>query len=518
MTAGRQKGTPGGLPASGAGFHEEDVRVAARGAGTALMGSAAGKGLLFASQIVIARLLGVEAFGLYAIGFAVVRMAEVISRAGLNTGGMRFVSIFKDRDYRGLKRVIVYSTGISFAAGALMAAAIHLLAGDIARGIFGKPELAGAIRVFALSVPFAAGMTVAAQLLQGFHTTRHTVFVRDLVQPVSNLCLVLLFYFSGLGLSGVIYAFGLSHALALLAGIHLLWKKLPGYRGRAEGVSFGVWSLLSYSAPLLFTGVLQYFLSWTDTLMLGFLGTARDAGVYRAAAQVPFMMTLFLFASNSIYSPMVANIHAAGQMQRFARLFQLTTRWVVYATVPLFIFLLFTAKDVMMVFGAEYAEAGAAVLMVLSVGQLVNCLTGGVGYTLVMTGRQKLELANSAGLLMLNVALNWALIPRYGALGAAYSSSISVAAINVARLAEVFALYGVSPYTGRVLRILLPSLACVIALTVLDGSFSSAAKLLVNMSLTAGIFLASFYFFMLGDEDRYLLEVVKGRLAGRRAE
>ena len=67
-------------------FHEKDLKKVARGAWTTLLGASIGKGLFFLSHLLVARHLGPEAFGLYALGFAAIRVLEIFSRLGLSAG------------------------------------------------------------------------------------------------------------------------------------------------------------------------------------------------------------------------------------------------------------------------------------------------------------------------------------------------------------------------------------------------------------------------------------------------
>ena len=113
-----------------------------------------------------------------------------------------------------------------------------------------------------------------------------------------------------------------------------------------------------------------------------------------------------------------------------------TTRWLTYATVPLFLLLVFGAEDIMMLFGSEYAKSGTTVVILLAVRQPTSCSTGGLGVTLAMTHKQKLELGNSLAMVTMNIILNYLLIPRYGAIGAAISSCVSGTAINLIRVVE----------------------------------------------------------------------------------
>src|SRR4030043_714393 len=117
-------------------FSEEDIKKVAKGTGTTLIGSFAGGGFNLLSQILIARFLGVEAFGLYALGFAAVKMCEIFARLGLHKGGMRFVSIYKDDNPAKLKGVLVSAIGITILNGILIGGILYLSSDWIAQNIF----------------------------------------------------------------------------------------------------------------------------------------------------------------------------------------------------------------------------------------------------------------------------------------------------------------------------------------------------------------------------------------------
>src|SRR4030042_3121413 len=156
-------------------FSEEDIKKVAKGTGTTLIGSFAGGGFNFLSQIMIARVLGVEAFGLYALGFAAVRICDIFAKRGLSTGGMRFVSIYKDESKSKLKGVLISSTGISLLNGVLLGTILYFSSDFFAQKIFHKPELTESLRLFAMSIPFISGISVVSSLLLGFQNTKYNV-------------------------------------------------------------------------------------------------------------------------------------------------------------------------------------------------------------------------------------------------------------------------------------------------------------------------------------------------------
>jgi O-antigen/teichoic acid export membrane protein len=70
-------------------------------------------------------------------------------------------------------------------------------------------------------------------------------------------------------------------------------------------------------------------------------------------------------------------------------------------------------------------------LMILTVGQFVNAAAGSVGYILQMTGHQKFHQNVILIGTIMNITLNWILIPVYGLVGAAIASAIGMIFWNV---------------------------------------------------------------------------------------
>ena len=477
-------------------FSEKDIKKVAKGAGTTLIGSSIGKGLFFLSQIIIARALGVEIFGLYALGFAVAKICGIISTFGLSTGGMRFVSIFKDESRSKLKGILISSSVFSFLSGAIIGFVLYILSNKIAIVIFHNPELKITLQIFAFSVPFISGMNVVASLLKGFHTTKYTVYTRDIIQCVVNVILIIVFHLVGFGLSGVIYAFILSHLMAFISGIFYLRKLFPEIKYKDFKPVYEIKDLILYSVPLLFIDFLHYFLTWTNSLLLGVLSTTTSVGIYRAASQLPLVMTIFMMATNSIYAPLAANLYNKGEMKRLESIFKTTTRWVIYITVPIFILIIFSPKELMMVFGREFIQTGWIILVILSFGQLINCMTAGVGMTLTMTAKQKLELFNSAIMLSVNILLCYLLIPKYGAIGAAIANCVGISLINLVRLAEVKFLYNMHPFSSVLIKYTLPSSISIIILFFLNKMVFQTSNIYTFFIKLCAIFIIFMVYFL----------------------
>ena len=70
----------------------------AKGAGITLGGSVMGRSLEASVHIAVARLLGPEGFGLYAIGWTMLRVFGSLAKVGLTSGVIRYASMHRTDD------------------------------------------------------------------------------------------------------------------------------------------------------------------------------------------------------------------------------------------------------------------------------------------------------------------------------------------------------------------------------------------------------------------------------------
>lgn len=496
-------------------INNSDRLKAAKGAGASLIGSFVGRGLWFLSQVIIARFFGAETFGLYILGITIVKITELLARFGLHTGSMRFVSIYRKGALGRLKGILLSAYSISFINGVFIGGIVYLFAEFLSGSVFHKPELSDVIKYFSLCVPFMSSMMVIAISSRGFHTTKYDVYIREIIQPAANISFIIIFLFLDFGIFAIINAFIISHMIALIVGLYFITLEFPGIKDSIIIPVFEAKALFAYSVPLVFGELLLFLMRWTDIIMVGIFMSPSDVGMYRAASQIPLFLTLILMASNSMYAPMIADMHHHGQLKRFESIFKTTTRWVFLITLPLALIIIFSAKEIISLFGRDFIENGVPVLMVLTVAQFINCTTGGVGFTLTMTGKQNIELINSSALLILNILLNYMFIPLYGALGAATATAISISLVNFLRLMEVYFIFRIHPYNKSYIKGLFSGGIGVVILFVLGWIVQESSNLerFFMNSIAIGItFGVTFLISGIDEEDRFIFRVLSNRL------
>jgi O-antigen/teichoic acid export membrane protein len=173
-----------------------------------------------------------------------------------------------------------------------------------------------------------------------------------------------------------------------------------------------------------------------EVILLGHLATATDAGLFAAAWRLASLTPFALAALASIAGPQIASSYHRGAIDELAGVSRLIARLGLLIAIATAALLVLFGRPLLDLFGPEF-DAAYPALIALTIGGLVNAFTGVVAYMMTLTGRERPALIIFAGALAISLLLNLALIPRFGALGAAIASSSATAAWNLAMLAYV---------------------------------------------------------------------------------
>ncbi|MBN1939643.1 MAG: flippase [Candidatus Aminicenantes bacterium] len=494
------------------------ARLIAKGAGVVFLGTAVGSVLRYVFQVIAARGLGAEAFGLWTLGFIIFKIAAMGAEFGLPQGVVRYVAAFRSdgraAEVRGVVRsgkILALSSGFSAALLALVLAAPVSVIG------FHRPETAALIRLFALALPFTTMTTVLLSVTQGYKTMVPTMAVREFFEPLFRLLLVTGMFFLGLRLTGATLAYVVAAAGAMLLAWAAVRRLDPVSAFRAAAAPGGTRLLLSFGWPLFLLQLMAFTIQWTGTILLGIFRSPAEVGVYGAAVKTALLGSLSRNAFYSIFSPIVAEMDSQGRLESMGRTYRTVSKWVFSVNFPLFLGLVIFGRPVLRLFGGEFARGGAPLAM-LAVGWVVYSSVGPVGETLIMTGRQRLHLLNMSGGFAANLILSFLLVPYYGAFGAAAAFSISMILYDVAAIIQVRFLVGIRPFPRTLWK---PAVAGLLAsgivsvghlVPALGPMYDKLAAGLAGGAVFAMLYAGFLLLFGLDEEDRRILAQIKSRI------
>jgi O-antigen/teichoic acid export membrane protein len=488
------------------------IKKVAKGGGIAFAGNVVDKGLRFFLEILLARVLGAGGYGSYSLGYGLAMIGSQVSMLGLPSGIVRFAALYKGagetRRVKGtLSSAFLISTVSSIAAGGLL-----FLCSRSVSEMLDMPELVGVLRVFAFSFPFYVTTLMAGNSARAFQVIEYDAAVRNICRPLANIAIVSIVFLLGFRLLGAVYGFLISSAISAFLGLYLLKRIFPEIVSELKP-SYEFKKLLRFSLPVLFVGFSSVILGQTDRIMLGYFKTSKDLGIYTAAAIISQQTGLITYSFGCIFCPIISDLYNRNEFRELERLYKTLVRWIVSLNLVILILFILFSKQIMGIFGSEFTS-GWLVLVVLSSVHLIGYSAGGAlaGYLLPMSGKQDIELINAIVMLILNIALNFWLIPIYGILGAAIATGLSLMLISIARIVEVYKLLRMHPYDTNYHKPFVAGFIVIFLFLFLSAFNVSRLCWIFNMVMLAIAYFVVLYFLGLEYEDKIIWEAIKKRI------
>ncbi len=499
-------------------FQTEMGRIS-RQSGIAFAGTVFTGALGYVFKVYLARVLGAEALGMYAMGLTIISFLGILNGLGLSESAVRFVAQYAAARRFEALRSLLWNGSWTLLAANLISAGVLLEAGPwMATRFYHSPQLARYLPLFALIMITGALNTFYGKVLAGYKEVgRRTMITRFVASPVTMALAVLLTALGG-GLWGYLVAQIVSSAIVMALLASLVWRLTP-VAARAPDfkkpwIGPEVWS---FSAAMFGVGLMEFFMAQTDRVALGFYRGAHTVGIYAVAAALVAYEPIILQSVNQIFAPVISDIHTRGDHALLGRLFQTLTKWMLGLTFPLALVMILYAQPIMRMFGHEF-EAGWPILVIGTCGQLVNCGVGSVGYLLLMSGNQRRLVRVQAVMAVVMVVLCVQLVPLWGALGAAVAAAVTNVGMNTWNLAEVHRGLKLSPYNRSYLK-LLPSVGSALVIAVLVGKVSWLMRvdwlgILVALLLAYAAFSVVTFAMGLDADDRLIANAVWMRVRG----
>lgn len=371
-----------------------------------------------ATTILVARLLGPEGAGGFALAMTIVYVLTVLTTLGMEHGIAYYVSAGSWPPGHALaaSQRLALATGV---AGALLGFGARLALPSAFGGLtVAESALAAAALPFALAWFYASFVALADDRYEGY-----------VLPPAAQSTALMLLGVAltiPFGLTGAVVALAASHALVAVATVGWARRlRRPGERASEPGqvrraLGFGV---KGYAA-----NALQVLNFRADFFVLSAVASAAALGHYAVAVAVTTVMWLLPQALGDVLFPRVAALSAsddrdAVEQRAFveAKSLRHTALIVAASTAVLASALAFL---VVPVYGAEFRDSIALGLIRLP-GVALLGLTATLSATIVGRGRPEYSLYTTLVATPVTLALYAALIPSLDATGAALASSLS---------------------------------------------------------------------------------------------
>jgi O-antigen/teichoic acid export membrane protein len=304
---------------------------------------------------------------------------------------------------------------------------------------------------------FAYNVVLEAYLISQMKVAKAT-FIREVLLRGLNLILILLFGFKYISFDVLIYGTVLVYfiPLFLLAGIaakteafklSFRWKVFE-VAERKEIVHF-TWYHSLLSVSITFMGML-------DALMLPVLSPAglRSVPIYTVAIFIISFLLIPYKAMLSSTFPVLAQAFNAEDGAKVKDVFLRSSMNIFIASAAMFLLISCNLHNAVVLLPPGY-EAIAPVVLILSLGRMMDMATGMNDQVLSISRHYKYNFYISLLLVIMIVVLNWWLIPLYDVYGAAWGTSIALVIYNFIKYFIVKQKLQITPFTPKTLIVVL---------------------------------------------------------------
>lgn len=392
---------------------------------------ALGVTLFFLMNVLLARKLGVEQYGIYSFAISIVMVFAIPAYGGAPVLVLReTASLMTTEKAFGQSIGYLWLWCIKIVCF-LSVMSVSLFCLSLYFGLQEKLRLDFASLVYLSSlIPLVAFMMMNAAMLRGMRRMIVGVIPEQVLLSLGIMFLMCLYIGDTFKASDIIRFHCISLGLGVVFTLFFLIKN-GVYVSLKKGMG-DYNKMRSSMLSLTFLTGLQVANKYTSILVVGFMLTPEDTGVYRVAMQVSVIAAFGLNIVNTFIAPNIVSLFKANKTDELKQLIEVSSRLLLCFSICVFLVMIFFG-DIFIVwaFGKEFL-AGSQVLYVLLVGQIVNCLFGPVGLLLNMTGNEKVTLRITVYVFLVSIPASIALVYYFGVLGASVALALTLIAWNVA--------------------------------------------------------------------------------------
>ena len=361
----------------------------------------------------ITRNLGVTTYGEFSIVLSYITPFIIICDFGINAIVSREFSKNKDLSRNKFLSILTLRIALSLI---LITIGVLILPLTPYSYAIKTSILVGLLLVFTQAVYNACSI-----IFQVNSTYKYATY-SQIISAIFGVGLIYLTIYYNFGLFFIILAYVLSNAL--MAFVSLLSVK-SYLTGSSKLIDLVYWeSVLRESYPLGVSLILNTFMLASDRILLSFMASAGDNGIYSLAYKIfEVVLVIPLFFMNSAY-PFLVKKYEASKAEFKLTLFKIAKTLFILSLILSVLTVVFGKLVIAFVWGSQMSSSYYP-LAILIAGAFTFFLSSPYSWALVVMGKQnRLPIFYGFGLLF-NIVANLILIPQYGYMACAYTTVVT---------------------------------------------------------------------------------------------
>jgi O-antigen/teichoic acid export membrane protein len=402
----------------------------AKGTLFSFAGNAFFKVVSFIYIVVIAKVVAQDDLGLFYLAMGFVSVTAIADDLGLASSLARYIPFFQGKGEGGKIRRLVGLSYLLVVLVALLLMAGLWLSSDFIGQSYQNPLLAPAIRTLTVYLVLTNIFRVNTNILQGCRDIASLQLAQNLQNLFKLVITLALVPFLGSSFEAIAYGVILSFVAVIPFAFYRSRQALAklGTGGPPLGTAQLVSEILPFGLMMNLYQSLGAAIAGANAMMLGYFtdpaSSAISVAVFTVVTTLSYALMAFQSSINSIFLPIMSNLHGKGNTQQMLAVTETAQRWALLLSLPPGICLILLSPDIISAVYGESFLSGSLTMSIFSIGLVLGAFTAMLPAALSSMRLVRIQLYILALAGALNIMLGIVLIPAYGMEGAACAGAV----------------------------------------------------------------------------------------------
>lgn len=463
------------------------IQSAFAGATIVFIGLLVEKLFSFGTTVLVARYLSLSEFGLISLGRTLMLFVAIISVLGLDKGVSRYLPRYENPEYR--KAIISSTLQITLLTSFATSFVLHLFT-PIIISTLTEINQSSIVTTFIIGIPCVIAFRMFLGGIRGTEQALPRVYSRNFARPISHIFSVMLIIYFDLRIKAIAWSYPISYLVGGIVAYILLKRRIQiNIIQRYKPETYK--EIISFSTPLVVSGLMYRILSDIDVFLLGYLASSLSAiGIYKVIYPLSSLLLMILTAFGYMSLPILSGLESEGKMVEFKETYSLIRKWSFLLSLPASLVMVsFSDELITLTFGSKYLP-GALAFQILTIGFSAHAFMGPNANALQSLGYSKLLMYDNLFAAIVNIILNIVLIPKIGIEGAAAATTMSYTLLNIICTYQLKKNANIHLSSNSEITIIALSIPLVV---IIDTVFSSVINNPVRLILVASILFVTIY-------------------------
>lgn len=383
----------------------------------------------FFVTLVVTNLLVPSEAGIVLLIVGLIASLGQVATFGSSEVILKYVAGYESSSWIKINKVFSSLLTAILAVGFCLIFLSFLLQEQIAYFFLGDLNMSAFVMLTPIGVVSMAVILITSSALLGLHKTTLASILQSCLLPVLFLMCCSIFFFSELNVSALnLSYFYISCAVIVSIVVLIIWfnQKSTEFIFRAK-IDKDVWNSIK---PMVIVMFMQVFTIYAGQYATAIILSSSDLALFSAAQRTAMLVSLTLNAVNLVIAPKLSHAKHNNESDKLNVLALKSSKLMFTLATPVVLVFTLCSDLVMRLFGEEFVSA-SSILIILSLGQFINVMTGSVGYLLIMTNHEEdfrnvIVISGS-----LTLILSFILTYYFGLHGAAIATSVGLSVQNL---------------------------------------------------------------------------------------